>query len=41
MKGMQFPEMKAMKTGYSALIPTLHTDENITLETANSAFLQV
>ena len=40
-KGMEFPEVGKMKVGYSALLPTLHTDENITLETANSAFLQV
>ncbi len=41
MKGMSFPEENKMKTGYSAVLPTLHTDGSITLETANSAFLQV
>jgi len=40
MKGMSFPEEKQMKTGYSAVLPTLHSDASITLETANSAFLQ-
>lgn len=41
LKGMQFPaEVDKLKTGYSALLPTLHTDGNITLETANSAFIQ-
>jgi serine protease inhibitor len=41
LKGMEFPELGQMKSGYSAILPTLHSDGNITLETANSAFLQV
>ncbi len=41
LKVMQFPELGQMKSGYSAILPTLRSDGNITLETANSAFLQV
>ena len=39
--GMSFPPAKKLRLGYKATIPTLRTNENFTLETANSIFSPV
>jgi len=38
-EGMKFKDEKELLTGYSEILPALGTNENFTLETANSAFV--